>query len=122
MAIGSENKYTKEQRRKAKYIEDSDEEAAVSHKKTEHIARTTKNKQSGADDLTNEGTATSEWQKKTVRKDSAKNTVKNKHALAESTALEQQPIDALRKKARKKHISGSSSMTQLELIHALRSG
>ncbi|MDF3127161.1 hypothetical protein [Rheinheimera sp. 1928-s] len=121
MAIGSENKYTKEQRRKAKYIEDSDEEAAVSHKKTEHIARTGKNKQSGADDLTNEGTATSEWQKKTVRKDSAKNAVKNTHALAEPTALEQQPIDVLRKKARKKHISGSSSMTQLELIHALRS-
>lgn len=121
MAIGSKNKYTKEQRRKAKYIKDSGEEDAVSHKKTEHVTRTTKNKQFGADEITNVGDATSEWAQKAVRKDAAKHAVKNKHALTEPTALELQPIEALRKKARKKHISGSSSMTQLELIQALSS-
>jgi hypothetical protein len=36
------------------------------------------------------------------------------------TALEQQPLATLRAKARKKHISGRSSMDKMELIQALR--
>lgn len=120
MAIGSENKYTKELRRKTKYIEDSAEEGIVSHKKNEHTGRTTKHKQSATDEGTNVGDATSEWTKKKVRKDSAKHAVNTKHALVDPTALELQPIEALRKKARKKHISGCSSMTHLELIQALQ--
>ncbi len=122
MAVGGKEKYTKEQRRKARYIRDSYEEKGLPSKKAEHIAWATVNKQSGGGEAEGAGSTTPEWEKAAARKDSAKNAVKTKQAMAEPQALEHQPIDALRKKARKKHISGSASMTQFELIHALRSG
>lgn len=39
---------------------------------------------------------------------------------AKPYALEEQPLATLRAKARKKHISGRSSMSKVELIQALR--
>lgn len=121
MAAGSKEKYTKDQRKKATYLEKNEGDNAVSHKKTQPMARPTMAKGSGADELAASGTTTARREKHTKRKNSAKNADKTQHSQAEPGRLEQEPIDALRKKARKKNISGSSSMTQLELIHALRS-
>lgn len=53
------------------------------------------------------GTRTPDAKKANAHKDSYK-------------ALEQQPLATLRAKARKKHISGRSSMDKMELIQALR--
>jgi hypothetical protein len=122
MAVGGKEKYTKEQRRKAKYIQDSYEEKGVSLKKAAHLTWATLNKPSDGGEPDDAGASTPEWEKAVARRDSTRNAVKAKQAQAEPNALEHQPIDALRKKARKKHISGSASMTQFELIHALRSG
>jgi hypothetical protein len=121
MAAGSKEKYTKDQRKKATYLEENEEEKAVPYKKTQPVARPTVKKGSGADELAASGTTAAKREKHTKRKNSAKNADKTQHSQAEPGRLEQEPIDALRKKARKKHIIGSSSMTQLELIHALRS-
>jgi hypothetical protein len=79
-------------------------------------------KHSGSDELDGSDAATPEWEKAVARSDPTRNAVKTRQAHAEPNALEHQPMDALRKKARKKYISGSASMTQFELIHALRSG
>lgn len=78
-------------------------------------------KGAGADEFAASGTTAAKREKHAKRKNSAKNADKTQYSQTEPGRLEQEPIDALRKKARKKHISGSSSMTQLELIHALRS-
>jgi hypothetical protein len=122
MAVGGKEKYTKEQRRKSKFIQDSYEEKGVSPTKAEHIAWATVNIHSGGSELDGSGAAIPEWEKAIARRDSTRNAVKAKQAQAEPDALEHQPLDVLRKRARKKHISGSASMTQFELIHALRSG
>ena len=121
MAVGGKDKYIKDQRRKAKYIQDSYEEKGVSQKKAEHLTSAMLYKHSGDSDLDGSGVAIPEWEKAIARRDSNRNAVKAKQAQAEPNALEHQPMDALRKKARKKYISGSASMTQFELIHALRS-
>ncbi|MDR7119640.1 hypothetical protein [Rheinheimera soli] len=121
MAAGSKEKYTKDQRKKATYLEENEEEKAVPYKKNQPVARPTIKKGSGADELAASGTRAAKREKHTKRKNSAKNADKTQLSQAEPGRLEQEPIDTLRKKARKKHISGSSSMTQLELIHALRS-
>jgi len=121
MAVGGKEKFTKDQRRKAKYLQERFDEKGVSHKKTAHIGWATAHTQAGGGELDGAGTSAPEWEKAAARRDSTKNAVKTKQAQAEPHALEHQPIDVLRKKARRKHINGSSSMTQFELIHALRS-
>lgn len=120
MAIGSKEKYTAEQKRKAEHIETSYEEKGVSHEKAEQIAWATVNKQSGGGELSGSGTTTPEWEKEAARKDSAQHAVETKQAKLEPNALERQSITVLRAKARKKHISGRSSMNKVELIQALR--
>jgi hypothetical protein len=120
MAVGSKEKYTKEQKRKAEHIEASYEAKGISHKKAEQIAWATVNKQSGGGELSGSGTMTSEWEKEAARKDSAQQAAKTRKEKSEPNALEEQSIDALRAKARKKHISGRSTMNKVELIQALR--
>lgn len=90
-------------------------------KKTAHPGSATLQKHTAGGELDDTGVAIPEWEKAIARRDSIRNAVKAKQAQAEPNALEHQPMDALRKKARKKHIVGSASMTQFELIHALRS-
>ncbi|MDF3012139.1 MAG: hypothetical protein K0Q78_343 [Cellvibrio sp.] len=60
-------------------------------------------------------TQANEW--KGSRNPDAKKATARKDSHA---ALEQQPLATLRAKARKKHISGRSSMDKMELIQALR--
>lgn len=120
MAIGSKEKYTEKQKRKAKHIEDSYEEKGFSPKKAEEIAWATVNKQSGGGELAGSGTTTSAKEKEAARKDSAKNAAETRQAKAEPNALETQTVAQLRTKARKENISGRSSMNKAELIQALR--
>ncbi|WP_331352373.1 termination factor Rho [Cellvibrio sp. UBA7671] len=120
MAIGSKQKYTDAQKRKAEHIEDSYEAKGVSHEKAEQIAWATVNKQSGGGERSGSGTTTPETTKEAARKDSAEHAAETRQAKAEPNALEKQSIAALRSKARKKHISGRSTMSKVELILALR--
>jgi hypothetical protein len=120
MAIGSKQKYTGAQKRKAEHIEESYEAKGVSHEKAEQIAWATVNKQSGGGERSGSGTTTPEAEKEAARKDSAENAAETRHAQAEPNALEKQSISALRSKARKKHIAGRSTMNKVELILALR--
>jgi hypothetical protein len=120
MAIGSKQKYTATQKRKAEHIEESYEAKGVSHEKAEQIAWATVNKQSGGGELSGSGTTTPEAIKEAARKDSAEHAAETRQAKAEPNALEKQSIAALRSKARKKHISGRSTMSKVELILALR--
>lgn len=120
MAIGSKQKYTETQKRKAEHIEESYEAKGVSPEKAAQIAWATVNKQSGGGERSGSGTTTPETKKETARKDSAHRAAETRQAQSEPNALEQQSISALRAKARKKHISGRSSMNKVELIMALR--
>jgi len=121
MAVGSKEKYTEAQKRKAGHIEDSYEAKGFSHEKAEEIAWATVNKQSGGGELSGAGVTTPEPEKEAARKDSAHNAVETRQKKeGESSPLEEQSIAALRSKARKKHISGRSTMNKIELIQALR--
>lgn len=107
MAIGSNRKYTKEQRRKAKYIQDSYEEKDTSAKKAQQHVKPKLNKQP-ADAPSNSGRTEAEWhspewQHKAAWKEPAKSAVKTMHKQTESTEPEQGSIDEIRKKVRKKH-------------------
>lgn len=120
MTAGSKQKYTAQQKRKAEHIEAGYEAKGISHEKAEQIAWATVNKQSGGGERSGSGTTTPEWKKAEARKDSAQNAVETKQEKAKPGALETQPLATLRAKARKKHISGRSSMSKVELIQALR--
>jgi len=120
MAIGSKYKYTPKQKRKAEHIEASYEEKGFSHKKAEQIAWATVNKQSGGGERSGSGRSTPEWKKAAARRDSAQNAQETKQEKSEPYALEDQPIEMLRAKARLKYISGRSTMNKAELIQALR--
>jgi len=120
MAIGSKQKYTDAQKRKAEHIEESYEAKGVSPEKAEQIAWATVNKQSGGGERSGSGTTTPEETKEAARKESAEHAAQTRQAHAEPHALEKQSIAALRLKARKKHISGRSTMSKVELIMALR--
>jgi hypothetical protein len=120
MTAGSKQKYTAQQKRKAEHIEAGYEAKGISHEKAEQIAWATVNKQSGGGERSGSGTTTPEWKKEAARKDSAQNAVETKQEKAKPGALETQPLATLRAKARKKHISGRSSMSKVELIQALR--
>jgi hypothetical protein len=120
MSAGSKEKYTAEQKRKAEHIEAGYEAKGISHEKAEQIAWATVNKQSGGGERSGSGVTTPEWKKAQARRDSARNAVETKHESAMPNSLEHQPLDILRAKARKKHISGRSTMNKEELIQALR--
>ena len=120
MAVGSKEKYTEKQKRKAEHIEESYEDQGISHKKAEQIAWATVNKQSGGGERSGSGKHTSEQKKENSRKDSAQKAAETRHEKSAPNALENQPIDQLRKKAREMHIEGRSSMNKAELIQALR--
>lgn len=120
MTIGSKQKYTAAQKRKAEHIEESYEAKGVSHEKAEQIAWATVNKHSGGGELSGSGITTSEAEKEVARQDSAQNAAETRKAKSESNSLEEQSISVLRSKARKRRISGRSMMNKVELILALR--
>jgi plasmid stabilization system protein ParE len=120
MAIGSKQKYTEEQKRKAEHIEESYEAKGVAPEKAEQIAWATVNKQSGGGERSGSGVNTPEAEKEAARKESAKNAAETRKEKGEPYSLEKQSISTLRSKARKKRISGRSNMNKVELIMALR--
>jgi hypothetical protein len=120
MPQGSKEKYSAQQKRKAEHIESGYEEKGVSHEKAEQIAWATVNKQSGGGERSGSGTTTPEREKTAARHESAQHAVETKEEKAKPYALEEQPLARLREKARKKHISGRSTMNKVELIQALR--
>ncbi len=120
MTVGSKEKYTEKQKRKAEHIENSYEKKGMSHERAEQIAWATVNKQSGGGELSGSGTTTSEQDKEAARKNSAQNAAKTREQQAQPYALEHQPLARLRAQARKRHIHGRSTMNKVELIHALR--
>lgn len=120
MTIGSKEKYTDAQKRKAEHIEESYEAKGVSSEKAEQIAWATVNKQSGGGERSGSGVNTPDAEKAAARKDSAENAAETRKEKAEPYSLEKQSISALRSKARKKRISGRSNMNKVELIMALR--
>ncbi len=120
MSVGSKEKYTEAQKRKAEHIEASYEEKGLTQQKAEQIAWATVNKQSGGGEHSGSGTHTPEWQKRAARQDSAQNAATSRHTRSDAHSLENKSIAELRARARKKHISGRSSMSRVELIQALR--
>ena len=120
MSVGSKEKYTEQQKRKAEHIEESYAKKGFSPERAEKIALATVNKQSGGGELSGSGTTTSERDKEAARKDSAYNAAETREQQTQLNALEHQPLATLRAKARKKHIHGRSTMNKVELIHALR--
>ena len=120
MPRGSKEKYSEPQKKKAEHIEESYEHRGVPKKKSEAIAWATVNKQSGGGERSGSGKTTSETEKTKARKDSAHNAVKTKHEKASPNSLESQTKPELLEQARKKNISGRSTMNKQELILALR--
>lgn len=120
MASGSKEKYTDTQKRKAEHIEKSYEEKGVSPKKAEEIAWATVNKHSGGGERSGSGSTTPEPEKQAARKDSAQKAAQTRKEKSAPNALEENSVAELRAKARKKHISGRSTMNKVELIQALR--
>ena len=120
MSVGSKEKYTEKQKRKAEHIEESYEKKGFSTDRAEQIAWATVNKQSGGGERSGSGIDTSAQEKEAARKDSAHNAAVTREQQAQPNALEHQPLATLRAKARKKHIHGRSTMNKVELINALR--
>lgn len=120
MAIGSKEKYTEKQKRKAEHIEEGYESKGVSPKKAAEIAWATVNKQSGGGERGGSGADVSEKKKATARKDSARRAVATKHAKTSPDSLESHTKTYLLSQARKKKISGRSTMNKPDLILALR--
>ena len=120
MVAGSKEKYTDKQKRKAEHIEAGYERKGVPSGKAEQIAWATVNKQSGGGEKSGSGTTTPEQEKKAARQDSAHRAAETRHEKSTPDALENQPIEQLRKRARALHIDGRSSMNKAELIQALR--
>ena len=120
MAIGSKEKYTAKQKRKAEHIEESYESKGVSPDKAAEIAWATVNKQSGGGERSGSGKNISATEKAAARKDSARKAVATKHVKASPNSLESHTKEYLLAQARKHHISGRSSMTKPDLILALR--
>lgn len=120
MAIGSKEKYTAKQKRKAQHIEDGYIEQGVSAEKAAEIAWATVNKQSGGGERSGSGKTTSADKKAAARKDSAHKASITRKEKAKSNSLENHTKDYLVTLARKKNITGRSSMNKPDLILALR--
>lgn len=120
MAIGSKDKYTDKQKRKAKKIEESYLHQGLSPDESEKIAWATVNKQTGGGEKSGSGKSMPEHKKKQARKDSAHNAVTTKKEKSKPNALENWTLVELKEKARKDDIAGRSSMNKADLIQALR--
>lgn len=120
MAIGSKEKYSAKQKRKAEHIETSYEEQGVPKKKAEEIAWATVNKQSGGGELSGSGKDTPKREKQQARKDSARNAVTTKQEKSKADSLEKQSKTELLNKAREMNVRGRTQMNKQELILALR--
>lgn len=122
MPRGSKAKYTDKQKRKAEHIEDSYKAKGVPAEEAEARAWATVNKQSGGGERKGgSGQQTSEQSKQRARQSSARRAVATRSGtprpgqrLADMTKSE------LLELARKRDISGRSSMRKAQLLEALR--
>lgn len=122
MARGSKEKYTKEQKDKARHIEQSYEDKGVPKAQAEGRAWATVNKQSGGGEKAGgSGQSTSQLRKDHVESDSAKRAAKTRRGYSRnsSAALETQTKSSLMVEARSRGIAGRSTMNKAELIKAL---
>lgn len=121
MPRGSKEKYTEEQKKKARHIEKGYEEKGMSEKKAEGIAWATINKQSGGGEKKGgSGQQKSSEEKKKSRQTSAKRAAASKKGVSRADSLELETKASLLKKARAQDISGRSTMNKGELIAALK--
>lgn len=122
MARGSKDKYTDKQKRKAAHIEESYEARGVPTEEAEARAWATVNKQSGGGERKGgSGQATSPQQKAAARKSSARRAVATRQGVPRpGDKLESMTRQELMDLARKRNISGRSSMRKAELLDALR--
>ncbi len=122
MARGSKDKYTDKQKRKAAHIEESYEVRGVPTEEAEARAWATVNKQSGGGERKGgSGQATSPQQKAAARKSSARRAVATRQGVPRpGDKLESMTRQELMDLARKRDISGRSSMRKAELLNALR--
>jgi hypothetical protein len=120
MPQGSKASYSPKQKAQAAHIEASYEQKGISHDKAEAIAWATVNKQTGGGEISGSGKYTSEAEKAQARSDSAQNAAHTRHEKEKPDSLESHSKTELLAKARKKRISGRSTMNKQELILALR--
>ncbi|MCY1277345.1 hypothetical protein D9M68_164140 [compost metagenome] len=122
MPRGDKDKYTDKQKRKAEHIEESYEAKGVSEKEAEARAWATVNKQSGGGERTGgSGQKKSPEAKRQSRKSSARRAVATRHGVPRpGQRLESMTKQELMERARKRNISGRSTMRKQELIEALR--
>lgn len=123
MPRGSKAKYTEEQKRKAKHIEDSYQNKGMSKDEAEARAWATVNKQSGGGEKAGgSGRRKPASAKAEDRKESARRAAVSRegHSRDSKASREVQTVDSLRKEARERKIPGCSSMRKDELIAALR--
>ena len=122
MPRGSKDKYTEKQKRKAEHIEDSYKAKGVPTDEAEARAWATVNKQSGGGEKSGgSGRDTSPSAKQAARKSSARRAAASrKGAPRPGQRLEAMTKDELMDLARKRDLSGRSSMRKAELLEALR--
>lgn len=120
MAVGSKEKYTATQKRKAEHIEEGYEQKGVAPKKAAEIAWATVNKQSGGGERSGSGADVPKQKKTAARKDSARRAAATKRANASPHSLESHTKGQLLSLARQQHIAGRSSMNKPELVLALQ--
>lgn len=123
MPRGSKDKYTEEQKRKAKRIEESYEAKGTPKGEAEARAWATVNKQSGGGEKAGgSGKKTSASAKAQAKSDSSKRAAQTRsgHSRDTESSLESQSKASLMTEARSRNVSGRSKMTKAELIQALR--
>jgi hypothetical protein len=135
MPRGDKRKYTVEQQRQAKKIEESYEQRGVSSEEAEARAWATVNKQSGGGERKGgSGQRKSASAKTAAREDSAKRAVATKRGhspnkgsarlsngrSANDGSLDSLTVGELKARAAEKGISGRSTMRKQQLIQALR--
>lgn len=122
MPRGDKDKYTDKQKRKAEHIEESYEAKGVSKDEAESRAWATVNKQSGGGERKGgSGQKKSPQAKEKARESSAKRAAATRHGVPRpGQQLENMTKTELLDRARKRNISGRSTMRKCELIEALR--
>ncbi|MFV3325983.1 Rho termination factor N-terminal domain-containing protein [Pseudomonas sp. NY15372] len=122
MPRGDKDKYTDKQKRKAEHIEESYEAKGVSKDEAESRAWATVNKQSGGGERKGgSGQKKSPQAKEKARESSAKRAAATRRGVPRpGQQLEDMTKSELLDRARKRNISGRSTMRKGELIEALR--
>ncbi|WP_339511765.1 Rho termination factor N-terminal domain-containing protein [Pseudomonas sp. RL_15y_Pfl2_60] len=122
MTSASKDKYTEKQKRKAEHIEDSYEARGLPEDEAQARAWATVNKQSGGGNkVGGSGRETAKASKEAARRSSARRAV----ATRKGTPRPGQRLDRMTKTelmelARKRNLSGRSTMRKEELLNALR--